>query len=87
MAQSLPKSPTLSPRMRELLAGVGNGERLQVMADQRYISFSAVHNHLQEAKTRLGAKTLPQAVVLAIGKGFLSLPTGPDMRVFPLYDL
>lgn len=72
--------------MRELLAGVGNGERLQEMADQRYISFSAVHNHLHEAKARLGAKTLSNAVVLAIGKGYLSLPTGADMRVFPLYD-
>jgi hypothetical protein len=60
--------------MRELLAGVANGERLQ-------------HNHLQEAKTRLGAKTLANAVVLSIGKGFLSLPTGPDMQVFPLYDI
>lgn len=73
--------------MRELLAGVGNGEKLQLMADQRYISFSAVHNHLHEAKTRLNAKTLSHAVVLAIGKGFLSLPTGADLQVFPLYDI
>jgi DNA-binding NarL/FixJ family response regulator len=73
--------------MRELLAGVGNGEKLQHMADQRYISFSAVHNHLHEAKTRLGAKSLANAVVLAIGKGYLSLPTGAEMQVFPLYDI
>jgi DNA-binding NarL/FixJ family response regulator len=72
--------------MRELLAGVGNGERLQEMADSRYISFSAVHNHLHEAKRRLEAKSLAHAVVLAIGKGYLSLPTGADQRVFPLYD-
>lgn len=72
--------------MRELLAGVANGERLQLMADQRYISFSAVYNNLAEAKMRLGARTLPHAVVLAIGKGFLSLPTGPDMQVFPLFE-
>lgn len=86
MASAIPE-PRLSPRMRELLAGVANGERLQHMADQRYISFSAVHNHLHEAKSRLDAKTLANAVVLAIGKGYLSLPTGPDLQVFPLYDI
>lgn len=56
------------------------------MASDRYVSASSAYNTVNEAKMRLGANTLSRAVVVAMGKGFLSFPTGPDQLVFPLPD-
>lgn len=80
----MPKErPLLSPLMKTLLAGYANGNQLKEMAQQRYVSYSTATNTVYEAKRRLGAKNLAQAVVKAMGKGYLSQPTGPDSQVFP----
>jgi DNA-binding NarL/FixJ family response regulator len=75
--------PLLSPLMQTLLSGYANGKQLKEMAEERYVSYSTATNTVYEAKKRLGASNLAQAVVKAMGSGYLSHPTGPDLHVFP----
>ncbi len=70
--------------MKTLLAGYANGKQLKEMAEDRYVSYSTATNTVYEAKKRLEASNLAQAVVKAMGQGFLSQPTGPDLFVFPI---
>lgn len=84
MAQTVRKPrPLLSPLMQQLLAGYANGRQLKEMAADRYVSYSTATNTVYEAKKRLEASNLAQAVVKAIAKGYLSHPTGAEMFVFP----
>jgi len=76
--------PLLSPLMQNLLAGYANGQQLKEMAADKYVSYSTATNTVYEAKKRLGAKNLAQAVVKAMGQGYLSHPTGNDLQVFPI---
>lgn len=76
--------PLLSPLMQNLLAGYANGYQLKEMAAEKYVSYSTATNTVYEAKRRLEAKNLAQAVVKAIGKGYLSHPTGAELQVFPI---
>lgn len=39
---------------------------------------------MYDAKRTLGAATLTQTVLLAIERGDISSPTGPDLRCLPL---
>jgi DNA-binding NarL/FixJ family response regulator len=75
--------PLLSPLMQTLLSGYANGAQLKEMAADKYVSYSTATNTVYEAKRRLGAKNLAQAVVKAMGKGYLSVPTGAELQVFP----
>ena len=69
--------------MCQLLAGVANGKEVKELAADRYVSSSSAYNTVNEAKSRLRAQTLSRAIVVAMGKGYLSFPTGPDQLVFP----
>lgn len=69
--------------MRQLLAGYANGSELKEQARERYISYSTATNTVREAKRRLGARNLAQAIVRAQGLGYLSHPTGSELHVFP----
>lgn len=76
----------LSPLMVHLLTGHANGKQLKEMAKERYVSYSTATNTVYEAKKRLQAKNLAQCVVKAQGLGYISLATGPDLRVCSLID-
>ena len=80
----MPDRKLLSPLMIQLLSGVANGKQLKEMAEDRYVSYSTATNTVHEAKKRLAAKSLAHAVAQAMGKGYLSFPTGPDLQVFPI---
>lgn len=71
--------------MQRLLAGHANGRQLKEMADDTYTSYSNVTNAMHEAKRRLGARNLAQAVMRAHGLGYVSHPTGPELHVFPTF--
>jgi hypothetical protein len=59
-----------------------------VVAKEQSYSYNNVVNTVAEAKMRLGASTLAQAVLIAHERGYLSSPTGPDDQVMPfLVDL
>jgi len=67
--------------MQQLLVGYGNGKQLKEMAQERYVSYSTATQAVGEAKKRLKARNLAQAVVKAQGLGFISFPTGSDSTV------
>jgi DNA-binding NarL/FixJ family response regulator len=70
--------------MQTLLVGHANGKQLKEMAQERYVSYSTATQAVSEAKRRLKARNLAQAVIRAQGMGFISTPTGPDLLVFSL---
>lgn len=74
----------LSPLMVQLLVGCANGKQLKEIAKERYISYSTATNSVATAKERLSANSISHAVVLAMGVGYLSHPTGPDLQVMAL---
>lgn len=76
--------PLLSPLMVQLLVGYANGSQLKEMAQNRYVSYSTATQAVSEAKRRLKARNLAQAVIKAQGLGFISGPTGTDLLVFSL---
>lgn len=67
--------------MVQLIAGHANGKQLKEIARDRYVSYSSATQTAAEAKRRLGATSLANAVVRAQGFGYLSFPTGPDMTI------
>jgi DNA-binding NarL/FixJ family response regulator len=69
--------------MQALLVGYANGRQLKELASDRFISYSTATQTVSEAKRRLQARNLAQAVVRAQGLGFISGPTGPNLLVFP----
>lgn len=76
--------PKLSNLMVNLLVGHANGKQVKEMAKERYVSYSSATQTIAEAKRRLEARSLAHAVIRAQGTGYLSFPTGPDLKVFPV---
>ena len=76
--------PLISALMQNLLVGYANGKQLKQMAQERYVSYSTATQAVGEAKKRLKAKNLAQAVIKAQALGFISGPTGAEAEVFPL---
>ena len=70
--------------MVEILAQHASGYRLKEIAGRVYLSYPRVTGIAGEAKRELGVKTLAGAVLRAHKLGYLSHPTGPELRVFPL---
>lgn len=85
MAPTLRERPILTPVMQRLLAAMANGRQLKEVAAESFISYSTATNTIHEAKKRLKARHIPQAVIRAHGLGYLSHPTGPDLTVFPTF--
>lgn len=71
-----------------LLAGLGSGDTLRGFLRRHGTSsaYSRCAWHVDRAKKVLGAKTVAHAVAVAIRRGWLSEPTGVDMRVYPMFD-
>lgn len=76
--------PILTPTMVKILARHASGLKLTEVADEIYISYSAITNAMLEARRRTGSGTIAGLVMRAHDLGFLSHPTGPDQQVFPL---
>lgn len=76
--------PKLSNLMVTLLMGHANGKQVKEMAKERYVSYSSATQTIAEAKRRLEARSLAHAVIRAQGVGYLSFPTGPDLKVYSL---
>lgn len=56
----------LSDRQRDCLQGVANGLRAQQIADRLMIKEVTVNLHLRDARQKLAARTLPEAVAKAM---------------------
>lgn len=64
-------STELTPRQGQCLALSAQGFDRNAIATELLISQWTVKNTLQDAKERLGARTLPQAVAKAIAFGII----------------
>lgn len=62
----------ITPRQREVLAGICNGETAQVTAKRLGIATCTVEVHRSRLRHRLRAKTTPHLVKLAIEQGVLT---------------
>lgn len=78
------KKPLLTPTMLKILARHASGLKLTEVAEEIFISYSAVTNAMLDARRRVGVGTIPALVMQAHALGYLSHPTGPDRQVFPL---
>ncbi len=57
-----------------MLARFASGCTFSEIAKENYVSFSSVQRTLNDAKKRMGAKTLVQLVLWAHHHGYISLP-------------
>lgn len=79
--------PSLTDFQVTILSELGSGETIRSALRRAGNStgpYSTWAWHVDQAKKSLGARTVAQAVAIAIKRGWLSEPTGADMRVFPL---
>jgi DNA-binding CsgD family transcriptional regulator len=63
----------LTPRERECLLRLAQGERVDRIADRLSLSNATVEMHLANARRRLGARTSPEAVAKAVLNGWIAL--------------
>jgi DNA-binding CsgD family transcriptional regulator len=61
----------LTPRERECLLRLAQGERVDRIADRLSLSNATVELHLANARRRLGARTSPEAVAKAVLNGWI----------------
>ena len=65
------RAPELSPREREVLAGLADGESSAALAARLGIGAETVQTHARRAGAKLGARTRTEAVALALRLGLL----------------
>jgi len=70
-AASATRVGTLSPREKEVLRHVAAGARSEQIAEDLGISLHTVRNHVRGLRTKLGARTKLDAVVIAMREGLL----------------
>lgn len=63
----------LTPRQVEFLALSARGMQRSEIAETCYVAPMTVRDTLEEARSRLGARTLPHAVAIAVALGVLTL--------------
>ncbi|MEK7109680.1 MAG: helix-turn-helix transcriptional regulator [Patescibacteria group bacterium] len=63
----------ITPRQREVLAGICNGETAKMTAARLGIATCTVEVHRSRLRHRLGAKTTPHLVKLAMEQGALTV--------------
>lgn len=68
-----PDECTLSPRERECLLRLAQGERVDRIAERLGLSTVTVELHLRNARRKLGARTSPEAVAKAVLRRWIEL--------------
>lgn len=76
--------PLLTKTMVKVLARHASGLTLKEVAEEQYVTYSAVTNIIYDAKDRLEADTIAALVMKAHALGYLSHPTGAEDQVFPI---
>ncbi len=62
---------TLTPRESEALQALADGAVQKTLPEQMGICASVVEHHLRRARLRLGARSTPHAVALALRQGLI----------------
>ena len=65
-------NPPLTDRERMCLALLAKGRRIQAIAQMLNIAPVTVEMHLRNARSKLKASTMPQAVAIAIMAGLIA---------------
>lgn len=71
IAKAVPVVNPLTPRERQLLAALAEGDNRISIALQWGVSVGTIQNHVRLIHARLGAKTTEQAIAIAFRNGFL----------------
>ena len=66
----------LSQREREVLQLVAEGFEIGAIAEQLSLAYATVRTYLRSSRSRLGARTAPHAVALALVRGEIEPVTG-----------
>lgn len=64
----------LTPREREVLQAICDGERTREIARRLFLSTETIRTHVSHARRRLRAHTTTQAVCIAAARGEITLP-------------
>lgn len=67
------KDTVLTPRERECLLGLADGDQLKQIAERLGVGYSTVEFHLRNARRKLGARTREQALARALAAGLIEL--------------
>lgn len=68
------RKPALTVLQTRILARTASGLKLKEIAQEEYLSLSEINRVTRDLKDRLGAKSLPQAVVMACQYGLITMP-------------
>ncbi|HEX8752043.1 MAG TPA: response regulator transcription factor [Solirubrobacterales bacterium] len=83
-----PPPPVLSERERHVAMELARGAGSDEIAEALCISPHTARTHLRNIKRKLGARTLPQAVALAITMRLVTLPAaGPEPRPVAAHEV
>lgn len=74
----------LTPRHLEILALVARGKTNRQVGEELGISERTVRNHLREVQHRLATSDRTHAVVVAIGRGWITIPVEPESTGSPI---
>jgi DNA-binding CsgD family transcriptional regulator len=67
-----------------ILAECASGGSMRSAARRLHYSYGRISHQLQSARRMMGAKSIPQACLIAHHRGMISSPTGSDLRSVPL---
>lgn len=70
-AKAVGGSPVLSRREREVLQLIAEGLETAAIGEELDVSPDTVRTYLRSARSRLGARTRPHAVALALDRGII----------------
>jgi len=74
-SRSLPSTGSLAPRERQVLETLARGSSTDEVADQLGITVHTVRTHLKNVLAKLNAHSKLEAVVIALRRGLIDLPS------------
>lgn len=74
-------SQQLTKRQAELVMHLANGLRIEEIAVECHLSLSSVEKTFRKARARVGARTLPHLVSIAIASGAFEWNPEDQMRL------
>lgn len=66
-----PRCEGLTPKQREILARVANGESVKMIARAEDLGVGTVQKYMKHIRERLAVRNAPQAVAVAIRNGWI----------------
>jgi DNA-binding NarL/FixJ family response regulator len=77
------RSTALTPRQREILFQVAHGRTNRQIGEALGISERTVRNHMRTIMHKLSSTDRTNAVVIAIGRGWIPIPIEPEAAAAP----